>query len=292
MDYLRHIERGLDFIEEHLGEDISPGDVARHAGISQWHFQRIFKSLTNETLKMYIRSRRFAVALEMLERADASLIQIALASGFDTQESFTRAFKSAFGVTPGAYRKSRSVARFARKARFDADYLRHLHQNVSIEPELYQQGPLRLVGMTTRCFGTDSDKSNFAHAQPTLWNTFLPRLGELDRIAPKVAYGVVRVPPQGDELEYFAACEVSDSAAVPPGMVIRELPGARYAKFAHRGPLSRLDQTLNYIYSSWLLTSSMRHTGGCDLELYDERFIPNSERSLIHYAIPVSEGEP
>jgi AraC family transcriptional regulator len=75
-------------------------------------------------------------------------------------------------------------------------------------------------------------------------------------------------------------------------MVVRDVPGGRYAKFAHRGPIARLDQTLNYIYSSWLLTSSMRHTGGCDLELYDERFIPNSENSLIHYAIPVAEGGP
>jgi AraC family transcriptional regulator len=292
MDYLRQIQRGLDYIEAHLAEDIAPGDVARHAGISQWHFQRIFKSLTNETLKMYIRSRRFAAALEMLEQAEVPVIQIALASGFDTQESFTRAFKKAFGVTPGAYRKSRSIMRFARKARFDADYLRHLHQNVSLQPELYDQHTLRLVGMVTRCFGTDSDKSNFAQAQPALWNAFLPRIGELDRVAPKVAYGVIRMPPQGDELEYLAAFEVPESAPIPPGMVVREVPGARYARFAHRGPLARLDQTLNYIYSSWLLTSSMRHTGGCDLEIYDERFLPNSESSLIHYAISVAADEP
>ena len=110
MNYLRQIERGLDYIEEHLSEDLSPGDVARHAGISQWHFQRIFKSLTNETLKMYIRSRRFAAALELLEQAEIPVLQIALASGFDTQESFTRAFKKAFDVTPGAYRKSLSVS--------------------------------------------------------------------------------------------------------------------------------------------------------------------------------------
>ena len=279
MNYLRQIERGLDYIEEHLADEITPSDVARHAGISQWHFQRIFKSLTNETLKMYIRSRRFAVALEMLEEPTVPLIQIALASGFDTQESFTRAFKKAFDVTPGAYRKSRSVTRFARKARFDADYVRHLHRNVSIEPEFYEQRPLRLVGMTTRCFGSDSDKHTFASAQPALWNVFLPRINEVERIAPRVAYGVVRLPPQGDELEYLAACEVSPSTSAPPDMVVREIAGGRYAKFAHRGPIARLDQTLNYIYSSWLLTSSLRHTGGCDIELYDERFIPNAEET-------------
>jgi AraC family transcriptional regulator len=292
MLYLKQIERGLAFIEQHLGEEITPADVARHAGISQWHFQRIFKSLTNETLKTYVRSRRFAAALEMLEQSDTPLIQIALASGFGTQESFTRAFKKAFGVTPGAYRKDPTIGRFARKARFDAAYVEHLHRNVSIEPAFYTQPPLRLIGMATRCFGTDSDKSNFAKAQPALWNKFLPRLGELDRVETHTAYGIVRLPPHGDELEYIAACEVTPNAPVPQGMVLFELPGGQYAKFAHRGLLDRLDQTLNYIYSSWLLTSSMRHTGGCDLELYDERFIPNSESSLIHYAIPVAEARP
>jgi AraC family transcriptional regulator len=289
MDYLRQIQRGLDYIEAHLDEDISPGDVARHAGISQWHFQRIFKALTTETLKMYIRSRRFSTALEMLERADVPVLQIALAAGFDTQESFTRAFKKAFGVTPGAYRRSRSVSRFARKARFDGDYLRHLRHNVSLQPELYEQRPLRLVGMVTRCFGTDSDKSNFAQAQPALWDAFMPRIGELQRATTSMAYGVVRVPQHGDELEYLAACEVPASAPVPPGMVVREVPAGRYARFAHQGPVARLDQTLNYVYSSWLLTSSMRRGGGCDLELYDQRFIPNSESSLMHYAIPVTD---
>ena len=292
MNYLRQIQRGLDYIEAHLAEDIAPADVARHAGISQWHFQRIFKSLTNETLKVYIRSRRFAAALEMLEAPGAPLIQIALASGFDTQESFTRAFKKAFGITPGAYRTSRSVSRFARKARFDAEYLRHLHQNVSLEPELVEQPAMRLIGMVTRCFGTDSEKSNFAPAQPALWSTFLPRAREVDKLPSNVAYGVVRVPQQGDELEYLAAFPVSDSAEVPPGMVAREVPAARYARFAHQGLVERLDQTLNYVYSSWLLTSSMRHTGGCDLEIYDERYIPSSERSIMHYAIPVAAGEP
>jgi AraC-like DNA-binding protein/predicted transcriptional regulator YdeE len=292
MNYLRQIQRGLDYIEAHLSEDLLPGDVARHAGISQWHFQRIFKSLTNETLKTYIRSRRFAAALTMLDDADVPLIHIALASGFDTQESFTRAFKKAFDVTPGAYRKSRRAMRFQRKARFDAEYLHHLHENVSLQPELSDQPALRLVGMITRCVGADSDKANFARAQPALWNDFLPRVGELERADPSKAYGVVRVPREGDELEYLAAFEVHRSASVPAGMVSVELPPAQYAKFAHKGPLDRLDQTLNYVYSSWLLTSGMRHTSGCDVELYDERFVPNSESSLIHYAIPVTPGDP
>jgi AraC family transcriptional regulator len=60
MTYLEQVQRGIDYIEANLDREIEPALVARHAGISQWHFQRIFKGLTNETLKAYIRSRRFS----------------------------------------------------------------------------------------------------------------------------------------------------------------------------------------------------------------------------------------
>ena len=288
MKYLHQIQRGLDYIEAHLEDDLSPAEVARAAGISQWYFQRIFKSLTNETLKTYIRSRRFAAALNLLEDDEARLLDVALASGFDTQESFTRAFKKAFGVTPGAYRTSRGIVRFNRKARFDVDYLRHLHQNLSVEPDLVELPALRLVGMSTRCFGADSDKSNFARAQPALWNRFLPRLGEVEMVGPRMAYGAVTIPKRGDELTYVAAVQAAPGP-VPEGMVAVEVPAAHYARFAHRGRVDRLDRTLNFIYSSWLLTSGMRHTGGCDLEIYGSGYVPNSEDSLIHYAVPVVE---
>jgi len=291
LKYLHQIQRGLDYIESHLEDDLSPAEVARAAGISQWYFQRIFKSLTNETLKTYIRSRRFAAALNLLEDPEARLLDIALASGFDTQESFTRTFKKAFGVTPGAYRTSQGIVRFNRKARFDADYLRHLHGNVSVEPNFVDLPALHLVGMSTRCFGADSEKSNFARAQPALWNRFLPRLGELEIVGPRMAYGVVMIPKRGDELTYLAAVRASP-AAVPDGMVTVDVPAARYASFAHRGRVERLDRTLNFIYSSWLLTSGMQHAGGCDLEIYGAEYVPDSEDSQIHYAVPVApDGE-
>jgi AraC family transcriptional regulator len=104
MDYLAQVQRGIDYIEANLAHDIQAADVARHAGISHWHFQRIFKALTNETLKTYIRSRRFSQALEQLAATQERVLDIALAAGFETQESFTRAFKKAFSVTPARLR--------------------------------------------------------------------------------------------------------------------------------------------------------------------------------------------
>lgn len=288
MNYLSQVQRGIDYIEANLGADIQPAEVARHAGISHWHFQRIWKALTSETLKGYIRARRFASSLELLAATDDRIVEISLAAGFESQASFTRAFKKAFGVTPADYRRRHRSFPFLRKVRIDADYLRHLHAGVSLEPELYEQAPTQLIGVRTSFFGVDSEKNNLARKIPPLWAAFLPRLGEVAGRRGELAYGAVRqTPAHTDELEYFAAVPVEDGAPVPRGMVRLEVPRTRYARFAHRGRVANLDHTVNYIYASWLLRSGMRHTYGCDLEIYGAEYRPDSDASLVHYAIPV-----
>ena len=96
--YLEQVQRAVDFIETRLDEDLSLSEVAKVAGISQWHFQRIFKALSNETLKTYIRSRRLASSLDRLLTSKLRILDIALLAGFESQEAFARAFKKAFGV--------------------------------------------------------------------------------------------------------------------------------------------------------------------------------------------------
>jgi AraC family transcriptional regulator len=289
VDYLTQVQRGIDYIEANLELDLDPAEVARRAGISHWHFQRIFRALTNETLKTYIRSRRLANSLDRLAATDTRIIDIALAAGFESQESFTRAFKKAFAVTPADYRRRRSQFPFLRKVRFDAEYLRHIHRNLSLEPEVYTQRELLLVGMTTRFYSVDSEKNNIGEKLPALWQAFLARLGEVSSTVPGTCYGVVQqTPAKTDELEYCAAIEVMHVDAVPPGMVTLRLPTARYARFAHQGAVANIDRTVNYIYSSWLARSGMRHTYAADVEIYGPHYHPTAEQSLIHYAIPVT----
>ncbi len=288
-DFLEQVQRGIDYIEANLELDIQSADVAQHAGISQWHFQRIFKALTNETLMTYIRSRRFSQSLEKLASTQERVLDIALAAGFDTQESFTRAFKKAFSVTPAHYRKRASAFSFMRKIRFDTDYLGHIQSNLTLEPEIYEQPELKLVGMCTRFFGIDSEKNNVADKLPQLWDNFLPHLDQISHRLSDGCYGVVRqTATNSDKLEYWAVAPVSQINVLPPGLLSLRVPPARYARFAHKGFVSNVNMTVNYIYSSWLLRSGMRHTYGCDLEFYGSEYEANSEKSVIYYSIPVA----
>ncbi len=289
MHYLKRVQQGIDFVEAHLDTEIALSDVAKAAGLSQWHFQRVFRALTNETLKTYIRSRRFAKALDQLLTTKLPILDIALAAGYETQESFTRAFKSCFRLTPGQYRAFGNRALFVKKVEVNAEYLRHIHRNVSLVPEMYEQRPMQLVGMRTLFYGLDSEKNNLAKKLPPLWTNFMARLSEVPHAVPGVCYGVVSpVQQSSDQLQYFAAIEVDQPAAPPAGMLALEVPGARYAKFCHQGPVKGIDNTVNYIYSSWLLACGTSHTGGADLEVYDARYHPTSDSSVMHYAIPVA----
>jgi AraC family transcriptional regulator len=283
------VQRGVDYVEANLDFDIQSVDVAHHAGISQWHFQRVFKALTNETLMTYIRSRRFSRSLDALANTRERVLDIALSAGFDTQESFTRAFKKAFSVTPAHYRKHASALSFMRKIRIDKDYLDHIHGNLTLVPEIIEQSELLLVGMRTRFFGIDSEKNNMANKLPQLWNAFLPRLDEISHRVAGGCYGVLRqLQVHSDELEYWAAAPVTQLDSLPRGLSSLRVPAATYARFAHRGFVANINMTVNYIYSSWLLSSGRRHTYGCDLEFYGAQYEANSEKSVIYYAIPIT----
>ena len=288
MYYLQNVQAGIDYIEKNLDADISAANVAKVAGISQWHFQRIFKALTNETLKTYIRSRRFANALEKLLLTNNRILEISLEAGFESQESFTRAFKQAFNMTPNQYRKSGENNLFLKKVQFDTEYLKHINQNISLEPEIYTQKKLLLVGLNTRFYSVDSEKNNIAEKLPPLWQAFLSRKNEIAHIIPNTGYGVVQQTKEHtDQLDYYAAFEVETISNIPEGMVNIQIPESTYAKFTHRGPVKNINNTVNYIYSSWLLRSGVKHSYAADLEFYGAEYHPTSDESVIHYAIPV-----
>ncbi|MCF6288513.1 MAG: AraC family transcriptional regulator [Proteobacteria bacterium] len=180
MDYLTHIQKGIEYIEDNLDFGISLKKVASVACMSQWHFQRIFKALTNETLKTYIRSRRLANSMHKLITSKEKIIDIAITTGYESQASFTRAFKQSFAITPSAYRKLGDKSLFMHKIQFDRSYLRHINKNISLEPEIYIHKPMKLIGMQTKFFSTASEKNNIATTLPPLWNTFLSRLNKIN----------------------------------------------------------------------------------------------------------------
>lgn len=94
------------YIQSHLDNDLSLEQIARLADLSPYHFHRLFHSLVGETLKQYTQRLRLEQAAYHLKIQDASILDIALNAGFNNHETFTRAFKRWFGVSPKQFRQS------------------------------------------------------------------------------------------------------------------------------------------------------------------------------------------
>ena len=101
---LRRLQRVKDFIEAHLGEDLTIEALANEACLSPFHFARAFRAATGTPPHRYLMDRRIARAGTLIAEGRLSLAQIADVCGFSSQAHFTRWFKRSVGVTPGVYR--------------------------------------------------------------------------------------------------------------------------------------------------------------------------------------------
>lgn len=106
MNYSQSIQDTVSYIEQHLCEKLSLDEIIKVSGFSKYHFIRIFKRETGMGLREHIQSRRLSVAAKILLSSTCSIMDIALYCRFESQEAFTRAFKKAYGLPPGKYRRA------------------------------------------------------------------------------------------------------------------------------------------------------------------------------------------
>lgn len=106
MDQAGIIRDLLIWLEGHLDQPLSLDNVAAKAGYSKWHLQRMFKDVTGHAIGAYIRARRLSKSAVALRLTARPILDIALQYRFDSQQTFTRAFKKQFAQTPALYRRS------------------------------------------------------------------------------------------------------------------------------------------------------------------------------------------
>ena len=99
------IDTIVEWIDDNLHQPLRIDDIARHAGYSKWHLQRLFLQYKGESLGRYIRERKTAAGGATCEIPTSGFMISALKYGFDSQQTFTRIFTRTFNQPPGAYRK-------------------------------------------------------------------------------------------------------------------------------------------------------------------------------------------
>lgn len=290
LNYLDGIEKAIAYIEANLQSELSPETVAGEIGFSVYHFHRIFKAMTGETIAEHIRKRRLSNSARHLISSERPIMEIALESGFETQESFTRAFKKMFGTTPHSYRKSGRISPIVGNETFEPEVILHLRSGVTMEPYMVHREAETVVGM-----GNSYREEAFSKISK-LWEEFVPHMGAVKNVKVGYTLGVcLQSHPdinlkEGDTFVYMASVPVTRAEALPQGMVSYTIPASRYAVFTHKGPLANLPQTIRYIWGTWVPRNSELHKKNApDLEVYDERFNPETLDGEFDIYVPVND---
>ncbi len=98
-DYIQSVYKVIFYIEQNYNYDITLEELSKVAGFSKYHFHRIFKSIIGENLSDYIRRVRLS-STTLKFKTNQKITQIAMDSGYETNASFSKAFKNHFGITP------------------------------------------------------------------------------------------------------------------------------------------------------------------------------------------------
>ncbi|MEN6521378.1 MAG: GyrI-like domain-containing protein [Armatimonadota bacterium] len=157
-----------------------------------------------------------------------------------------------------------------------------------MEPKIVTRGEIKLIG--NKYIG-----ANLNGEIPALWDKqFLPRMSEIKNVVNgNASYGLCECMckgeckcGQGAEFYYIAAMEVSSFDEVPDGMSTKTVPAAKYAVFTHKGPVSKLHDTFQKIYTEWIPASGLEIAGNYCFEYYGGCF-DNSENSLMDIYVPL-----
>jgi AraC family transcriptional regulator len=101
----RRLQRVVDYVREHLAQDLSLHELARIAGLSSSHFKMQFRESTGMPVHQYVIAARVEHALDLLIRTSLPVSEIALRAGFSNQSHLSRHVRRLHGVTPAALRR-------------------------------------------------------------------------------------------------------------------------------------------------------------------------------------------
>ncbi|PHM28226.1 MDR efflux pump AcrAB transcriptional activator RobA [Xenorhabdus budapestensis] len=274
MDQTNIIRDLLHWLDNNLDRPLSLDNVAAKSGYSKWHLQRMFKDVTGQAIGSYIRARRLSKAAIALRVTGRPILDIALQYRFDSQQTFTRAFKKQFNRTPASYRRSEEwcATGICPPIMLDNKPLPE-HKFVTLEDKL-------LIGTEHTCSYT---LEQWSKACTEMRNNFWVFYLQHAEILPPKLYGLYHSTISTDHEDEqtvfyttaidpeYATFDTKDSQPVV-------LPGGEYISFSYFGKEDQLDEFLFNIYTVCLPRLNITRRKGYDVERY---YLTNLERKKL-----------
>jgi len=251
------IQSAINYIEENLTEDLDIKDIAACSYVSAFHFQRIFSVLCGITVGEYIRYRRLTLAAQELSRENDKVINVAMKYGYDSPDSFARAFARFHGVSPSAAMKK--GARLRAYAPLHIKIL--LEGGNMLEYKITEKAAFTIFGRSKK-FNTNTSYDEI----PKFWQEHM-HSGESQVVCGM--YGIC-MDLNGEDFEYLIADNYIPWNEIPEGYVTKVIPAGTWAIFPCLGTLPKSLQDVNTeIWSEWVPNcKEYKLSGNYNIELY------------------------
>jgi AraC family transcriptional regulator len=287
MDSLKKMNEALSYIEENLTYDIDFKKVSKIALCSEYHFKRMFSFLAGVTLSEYIRRRRLTLAAFELSNKDVRIIDVAIKYGYNSPDSFTRAFQSMHGVTPSEVRKHRQTLKAYPPMTFQLSIKGGSEMNYRIE----EKEAFQIVGIMKRVpIVFNGVNQEIAGMWKSLDGETISKLKELSNVEPlgllsaSTNFSEGRMEEKG-ELDHYIG--VATTRECPDNLAKLEVPPLTWAVFESVGPFpSTLQNIWGRIYSEWFPSSNYEQAQGPEI-LWNENKDMTSPTFRSEIWIPV-----
>jgi AraC family transcriptional regulator len=266
-DYKRRMQRVLNHIRLHLDDPLQLEELAGIACLSPYHFHRVFTGMMGETVKDYVRRLRLERAAAQLGDPALPVIEIALGSGYESHEAFSRAFRQAFGQSPSGFRGAggSAAAMAPSGAHFGVvKHFRSQRRKFAMKVAIKRMPPLRVAYLS--------------HLGPydavgETWERFTQFLGSQGYLGGnQMILGLCHDDPEvtpPDKIRYDACVTVDDNFAPFDGIGVKTIEGGDYAVATHQGPHNEVGKFYAALYGQWLPRSGreMRNTPAFEVYL-------------------------
>ncbi|HEX3043751.1 MAG TPA: AraC family transcriptional regulator [Bacillota bacterium] len=298
MDYLPLIQRTIDYVDEHIRENISVDQLAKLAGFSTYHFYRVFNSYVGAPVMEYVARRKLQYALAELQNG-RKIVDIAMDFGYDTHAGFTKAFKKHIGYPPEVYRIH---APSGLPLKIDLRKLKlQKTGGIIMQPKIINRDSFKVAGFEFR-----TSFKNSAHTRdvPAFWEARGLSNGNCERklyqtlTPPKHGEYCLCINPnlETDEFSYILGVGVDDFEKAAEDMYQLEVPAATYAIFttppvAEAEFVNSIQGTWKFILEEWFPNSGYEiDDAKIDFEYYDERCHSwENEKLSMEIYVPVKQ---
>ena len=251
------LQRAIDYIEENLCDELEISKIAARAYLSPFYFQRVFHAMCSLTVGEYIRNRRLSLAGEELSHSNIKVIDIALKYGYDSPDSFSRAFTKFHGISPSSARENGAKIKSFVPIMINCK----LEGGAIMNYKIVEKSAFTIMGKC-RKFNAETSYVEI----PKFWDEhFATGGGEVIR----GMFGVC-IDGDGKEFDYLIADLYFPWNAIPESCETRTFESGTWAVFSYQGECPEALQTLNtQIWTEWLPNcKEYEFSGNYNLEFY------------------------